>query len=143
MTVSFILQQYSAQLIQYKFDSFGGFKLDKVLEEIKRGKFLVRLKKLFSIPFKGPCNHFCVCHLCTLTWCHLFQNDWRSNKTNLVYIIRICEFDANPKFSMATKANNVTSSVEIQNSLFSRNHLVVWNLINVWMILWWSFMFLC
>ena len=32
--------QYSAQLIQYKFDSFGGFKLDKVLEEIKRGKFL-------------------------------------------------------------------------------------------------------
>jgi hypothetical protein len=45
--------------------------------------------------------------------------------TNLVYIIRICEFDANPKFSMATKANNVTSSDEIQNSLFSRNHLVV------------------
>jgi hypothetical protein len=37
----------------------------------------------------------------------------------------------------------VTSSVEIQSSLFSRNHLVVWNLINVWMILWWSFMFLC
>jgi hypothetical protein len=29
----FIFQQYSAQLIQYKFDSFGGFMLDKVLEE--------------------------------------------------------------------------------------------------------------
>ena len=37
----FIFQQYSAQLIQYKSDNFGGFKVDKVLEEIKRGQYLV------------------------------------------------------------------------------------------------------
>ncbi|XP_071130939.1 uncharacterized protein [Mytilus edulis] len=32
--------QYSATLIQYKFDSFGGFKLDKVLDEMKRGRYM-------------------------------------------------------------------------------------------------------
>ncbi|XP_052070433.1 MATH and LRR domain-containing protein PFE0570w-like [Mytilus californianus] len=32
--------QYSAQLVQYKFDSFGGFKIDKVLDEMKRGRYM-------------------------------------------------------------------------------------------------------
>ncbi|KAK6170048.1 hypothetical protein SNE40_018534 [Patella caerulea] len=31
--------QYSAMLIQYKVSHFGGFKIDKVLEELKRGRF--------------------------------------------------------------------------------------------------------
>ena len=37
----FIFQQYSAELTQYKHDKFGGFEADKVVKEIKRGKFLV------------------------------------------------------------------------------------------------------
>ncbi len=40
---SVVLQQYSAMLIQYKFGfGFGGFKIKKVEEELKRGRFLVR-----------------------------------------------------------------------------------------------------
>ncbi|XP_062606810.1 PHD finger protein 6-like, partial [Saccostrea cucullata] len=34
------LMQYSADLVQYKFASFGGFKIDKVEKEIQRGKRL-------------------------------------------------------------------------------------------------------
>ncbi|KAK3091796.1 hypothetical protein FSP39_022702 [Pinctada imbricata] len=32
--------QYSAGLVQYKFDHFGGFKISKVEEEVKRGRRL-------------------------------------------------------------------------------------------------------
>ena len=37
----FLLQQYSALLIQYKKKDFGGFKHHRVDEEIKRGRYLV------------------------------------------------------------------------------------------------------
>ena len=46
-------QQYSACLIQYKHDYFGGFDVDKVAEELKRGKPLVRTVKLFCFGFFG------------------------------------------------------------------------------------------
>ena len=44
----FILQQYSACLVQYKTDSFGGFKKQEVMKEIKRGSRLVCLSLSLS-----------------------------------------------------------------------------------------------
>lgn len=37
-----LLKQYSADLVQYKFEHFGGFKIEKVENEIRRGRRLVR-----------------------------------------------------------------------------------------------------
>jgi hypothetical protein len=37
----FLFQQYSSGLSQYKFESFGGFDIEEVENEIKRGKKLV------------------------------------------------------------------------------------------------------
>ena len=48
-----IFQKYSSKLTQYSFEHFGGFKLDKVVEELERGKkcvgFLLWLKELIPV----------------------------------------------------------------------------------------------
>jgi hypothetical protein len=125
--MSFVFQQYSAQLIQYKFDSFGGFKLDKVLEEIKRGKFLVRLNKLFSIPFKGSCAPFVITFVSVICLHYTIYSEMTGEVIKQTWYISLEFVNLMPIQNLAwpPKANNVTSSVEIQSSLFSRNHLVV------------------
>lgn len=49
----FILQQYSSNLQQFKFTHFGGFLIDKVEGEVKRGQKLVSIDGKCISLFEG------------------------------------------------------------------------------------------